>query len=173
MSAPRHRTAGAATAAPGRGVAHRLALAAALICLALVVGSAGPAAAQATAAGEMDTTPVILYAHTLENQPAVEALPLVYPLLSDRGTVELKPKENTLVVRDIEANTRRIAQVLSDYDHPRRPVVVEVQLVRATAEPFSPTQVSEEVPKRLLARLETLLPYHSYQLLAGTRLDSR
>lgn len=171
MTASRHRIAVAVPAAPSRGVATRLAAAWVFLAWVLVL-AVQPASAQATGAGEMDVSPTILYAHTLENQPAVGALPLVYPLLSDRGTVELKPKENTLVVRDLEANTRRIAKVLSDYDHPRRPVMVEVQLVRATVEPFSPAQVSEEVPKRLLARLQDLLPYHSYQLLAGTRLHS-
>ncbi|MDY7091749.1 MAG: hypothetical protein SX243_02120 [Acidobacteriota bacterium] len=143
-----------------------------LVVLALGAGLASPAMAQGTAAGEMDTSPLTLYAHKLENQSAMEAMPLVYPLLSDRGTVELKPKENTLVVRDQSTNVRRIVSVLEAYDHPRRPVAVEIQLVRATAEVFSPTQLSR-LPDPLLERLQDLLPYHSYELLAGTRLNSR
>jgi hypothetical protein len=143
-----------------------------LAFLVLAAGMAAPAVAQGTAAGEMDTSPLSLYAYKLENQSAMEAMPLVYPLLSDRGTVELKPKENTLVVRDQATNVRRIVGVLESYDHPRRPVAVEIQLVRATAEVFSPTQLSR-LPDPLLERLQDLLPYHSYELLAGTRLNSR
>lgn len=151
----------------------RSALRSLLCCWLLVLlAVASGAAAQGTAAGEMDVSPLTLYAHTLENQPAIEALPMVYPLLSDRGAVELKPKENTLVVRDLETNVRRIARVLEEYDHPRRPVAIEIQLVKATAEVFSPTRLSR-LPEPLLKRLQDLLPYHSYQLLAGTRLHSR
>ncbi len=113
-----------------------------------------------------------LHAYRLEHQPAVEALPLVYPLLSEQGTVEVKPGENTLVIRDHQAAIDKVLLVLRRFDHPQRPVLIEIQVVRATAETFSPPPASQ-LPAALEAQLRELLPYHSYEMLAGTRLASR
>ena len=113
-----------------------------------------------------------LHAYSFENQPAVEALSLVYPLLSDLGTVELQPKENTLVIRDTLATINRIIPVLSRFDHPQRDVQLEVRIVSARAETFSPP-VQSRLPKEHVDRLKDMLPYHSYEQLAGTNLEAR
>lgn len=131
--------------------------------------SAPPATSPAAPAGER---PTVLHAYKLENQPATEALALVYPLLSPIGTVELKPRENTLVIRDVPAAVERIVPVLNRFDHPKRAIDLEIQMVRATAEQFSPPP-RNQLPAALQRRLEKLLPYHSYELLASTRLSSK
>ncbi|MCH9648521.1 MAG: hypothetical protein K0U98_09795 [Deltaproteobacteria bacterium] len=113
-----------------------------------------------------------LHAYKLEHQPASEALALVTPLLSRRGTVELQAQDNTLVIRDSSASIYRIVPVLSRFDHPRSSLAVEVLIIRATAEKFSPPS-SSKVPRKLLERLQDLLPYHTYEVLAGTRLNTR
>ena len=138
-----------------------------LVCLLTAWGSLGQA--QEEASGEQQT---VLHAYKLENQPATEAVSLVYPLLSSQGTVELKPQENTLVIRDNLAAISRISPVLSRFDHPRRLIELEIQIVRATADKFSPPPKSQ-LSKELQERLQDLLPYHSYALMAETRLRSR
>ena len=50
-----------------------------------------------------------------EHQEAREAMPLLYPLLSEQGTVELQPGGNTLVVRDRGEVLRKLLPVLQDY----------------------------------------------------------
>ncbi|MCB1033507.1 MAG: hypothetical protein KDD47_06700 [Acidobacteria bacterium] len=138
------------------------------LCLALCTGSAwGQAAPRPSVKGPA----LALHAHIFENQPAVEALSLVYPLLSDAGTVELKPKENTLVIRDTLASIHRIVPVLSRFDHPQRQIQLEVRIVSARAETFSPPNRSP-LPKEHVERLRDMLPYHSYEQLAGTLLEA-
>ncbi len=128
-------------------------------------GTSAPSTAPAAA-------PLQLHAYTLEHQPAVEVLPLVYPLLSERGTIELKPQENTLVVRDVRQHIHRILPVLYGFDRPSQAIDLEIQLVRATSRAFSPIP-ENQVPAPLLEGLKEVMPYHSYQLLASTRLNSR
>ena len=140
-----------------------------VLLVVLVAAGGSLALAQETASGETQT---VLHAYKLENQPATEAVSLVYPLLSSKGTVELKPQENTLVIRDNLAAINRILPVLSRFDHPRRLIDLEIQIVRATADKFSPPPKSQ-LSKQLQERLQQLLPYHNYALIAETRLKSR
>ena len=51
---------------------------------------------------------LVLHAFTLKHQRASDAIPLVHPLLSERGTVELQPGDNTLVIRDSPGALARI-----------------------------------------------------------------
>src|SRR5688572_10452442 len=46
---------------------------------------------------------LVLHAFTLRHRAATEAIQLVSPLLTKRGTVELQPATNTLVIRDTPA----------------------------------------------------------------------
>ncbi|MES1211706.1 MAG: secretin N-terminal domain-containing protein, partial [Acidobacteriota bacterium] len=75
---------------------------------------------------------LVLHAYTLKHRKATEALPLVSPLLSPRGTVELQPGTNTLVLRDTIASLGRIVPALRAYDHPARPLTLELYIVRAS-----------------------------------------
>src|SRR6201999_1823572 len=68
----------------------------------LTAQPAAKAAAPAAAAGE-----VVLQAYTLRHQRASDAVALVYPLLSRKGTVELQPGGNTLVIRDVQSALNR------------------------------------------------------------------
>ncbi len=72
------------------------------LVLCLVAALAGvPAAGQE--GGDEGEEHLQAYAYTLRNKPAAEALVLIRPLLSKRGTLELQPEGNTLVVRDTVA----------------------------------------------------------------------
>lgn len=151
-----------------------LELSTAALALVLSTGFAGAPFAQAQGPAVIGSaeSALTLHAYKLEHQPAAEALALVSPLLSRRGTVELQSLENTLVIRDSSASIYRIIPVLSRFDHPRSSLAVEVLIIRATAEKFSPP-TSSKVPQKLLERLQDLLPYHTYEVLAGTRLNTR
>ncbi len=85
-------------------------------------------------AAPAQTEPALLvHAYTLRHQPAAEALVLVHPLLSQRGSVQLQPGGNTLVVRDEAAVVERVAELLREFDHPAQTLAIRIQAVRAGA----------------------------------------
>lgn len=161
---------------------------AALVLLLGALGAAGRAAAQT---GEVLSPDAVLrlYAYTLEHQPVGEALALVRPLLSARGTVELQPGGNTIVIRDELAALTRIVPILRQFDHQSETLRLEIQVVQAfvgaTGGPNglrtpSTTPGSEvspalaggsEVSPALVRRLRDLLRYDSFRLQASARLD--
>jgi hypothetical protein len=147
----------------------RTPISARLVALAVlaVVGAATPALAQQGGGEER----LRVHAYTLRYQPASEAIELVRPLLSVRGTVELQPGGNTLVIRDSLAALARIVPVLRRFDHPAQPVRVEIMVVRASTNRVSPPLPST-VPPELVARLRGLLRYETFELLAQADLQT-
>lgn len=140
------------------------------LLLAAAAATSPPAAAQqpgGAAAG--DDGRLAVHAYNLQHQPASEAIELVRPLLSPRGTVELQPGGNTLVVRDSLAALARIVPVLRSFDHPARPLRLEILVVRAERTTVSPPTTSN-VPEPLLKRLRSLLRYDTYTLQAQADL---
>jgi len=116
-------------------------------------------------------------AYRLTHQPAREALTLIEPLLSARGSVELRVPANTLVLRDHPSAILRIEALLREFDHPPTELVVEIDLLRA-----SPASPEEDVLEHLRGLppdlVETLKPlpmtrYVSYRLLAGIDIRSK
>lgn len=116
---------------------------------------------------------LVLHAFTLRHRPATDAIQLVFPLLSKRGTVEAQPATNTLVIRDTPAALGRIIPALRGYDHPSRPLSLEVYIVRATRSAVSGAPTQSDLPESLTRRLRALLPYDVYQVQAQARLTSR
>lgn len=139
------------------------------VALPLAQGVPGLAQGQAKrpAAG---TNGLILHAYTFVHQPAREALALVHPLLSARGTVELQPADNTIAIRDTRAVIARILPVLREFDHPVRALSVEVMIVRASRAVMSPPVSHSDLPADLTRRLRSLLPYDIYDLAARADL---
>lgn len=113
---------------------------------------------------------LVLHAYTFKHQPAVEALELVRPLLSKRGTVELQPAGNTLVVRDVPAAVKRIVPVLLAYDHPPQPLGLEIIIVRASRAAGAPATPRSGLPDGLTRRLRAMLPYDNYDIQARAYL---
>lgn len=114
---------------------------------------------------------LVLHAYALKHRKANEALPLVFPLLSKRGTVELQPGTNTLVIRDTIAALGRIVPALRSYDHPARPLTLELYVVRATR--AATPGVRSDLPEQLTRRLRALLAYNVYEVQAQALLDSQ
>jgi hypothetical protein len=113
---------------------------------------------------------LVLHAYTLKHRKASEALAVVSPLLSGRGTVELQPGTNTLVIRDTIATLGRIVPALRSYDHPARPLTLEIYIVRATR--TAGTELRSDLPEPLALRLRSLLAYNVYKVQAQALLGS-
>ncbi len=111
---------------------------------------------------------LVVHAYTLRHQPAAEALALVHPMLSDRGSVQLQPGGNTLVVRDTPEVVERVAELLREFDHPAQRLAIQIQVVRA-----GDGEGGDELPAELGRRLRELLRYDSYQLVATAGLEAR
>lgn len=115
---------------------------------------------------------VVLRAYTFKHQRASEAVSLVYPMLSPRGTVELQPATNTLVLRDTPSSLSRIVPLLHGFDHPARPVRLEVIVVKASRNQVSPPVKRSDLPEQLTRRLRQLLPYDIYETQAQAHLNA-
>jgi hypothetical protein len=137
-----------------------------LLC-AVLLAPAGSAQAPAATPAQTD---LVLHAYTMRYRQASDAISLVFPLLSQRGTVELQPATNTLVIRDSTAALGRIIPVLRSYDHPSRPLNLDIYIVRAIR---SPGAARSELPEALTRRLRALLPYDIYEVEAQAQLASR
>jgi hypothetical protein len=138
-----------------------------LLC-AVLLAPAGTA--QAPAATPSQGGDLVLHAYTMRYRQASDAISLVFPLLSQRGTVELQPASNTIVIRDSPAALGRIIPVLRSYDHPSRPLNLDIYIVRAIR---SPGAVRSDLPEPLTRRLRALLPYDVYEVQAQAQLASR
>lgn len=142
-----------------------------LLCLAALT----PAGLVAQPSGAPDDLRV--YAYTLQHQSVNEALALVRPLLSGRGTVEIQPGGNTIVLRDIPAALDIIVPQLRAFDHEPQAVRLHVQVVQAfqgqTAGTPAPLSTPGHLSPALQKRLRELLRYDSYVLQADVRLDVR
>jgi hypothetical protein len=157
-----------------RGPAPPLpALSPAVALLLVLVALSSPLAAQPSGEPQPELSVHVI---TLQHQSAREAMMLVLPLLSTRGTVELRPGGNTLVVRDTIAALSRILPVVYNFDHPARAVEVELWLIRASGrrdEISAAPPAPSNLPPELLRSLLEHLPYRHYQLVAASRVRSR
>jgi hypothetical protein len=152
----------------------RRALASCLLMSLLPLAAVMPLAGQAGQSGGVRKVAApVLHAFALKHQRASEAIALVHPLLSPRGTVELQPRGNTLVIRDTQAAIDRILPVLKGFDHPLRPLGIEIFIVRAQRAQTSPRVVVSDLPDGLTERLRQILPYEIFRLQAQARLETR
>jgi len=150
-----------------------------LVAIVAVIASSlwtyGPAAPLAAQPGSQprDSAELALHAYTLRYQQALDAIPLIQPLLTGRGTLELQPGGNTLVIRDTAAALARIVPVLHAFDHPAQPLKVEILIVRASRAVVSPQVSRSDLPEPLTRRLRELLPYEIYEMQAQANLASQ
>jgi len=108
----------------------------------------------------------------LQYKDPLEALPLIQPLLSQKGTVELQPGGKTIVVRDTLAALNRIVPALRAFDRPPQELRIEVMIVRADSRPH-PSPGASALPAWLEERLRGLLRWDYYTLIARSALDTR
>ena len=116
---------------------------------------------------------VVTYAFTLKHQSAREALAVVWPLLSPRGTVEVQPSGNTLVIRDTREALPRVVREVRAFDHPPRALSIEIFLVRASRAVVSPPLAHQALPPELAERLRAMLPFENFEVAAQTQITGR
>jgi hypothetical protein len=109
---------------------------------------------------------------TFESQPASEAVALISPQLSDHGSLEIRPGEDIMVIRDTQANLERIVRLLEEFDRPPPPLRLEIRIVTATIGPASRSAESD-LPQALTRRLEELLRYDNYHQISLATWDIR
>lgn len=116
---------------------------------------------------------VMSYAFTLKHQSAREALAVVWPLLSPRGTVEVQRSGNTLIIRDTAEALPRVVRELRAFDHAPRALRIEIFLVRATRAVVSPPLTQSSLPPELAERLRGMLPFENFEVAAQAQLAGR
>ena len=142
-----------------------------LVLLVLLAPAAGaPLAAQSGQQGARTDT-LYVHAYTLKHQKAAEAFMLIHPLLSPRGTVELQPGGNTLVVRDTLAGLARVVPVLRNFDRAARPLRMEVYVVQASRNQPARASAPPAPPADLVRRLKAILPYQVFALVAQAQVS--
>lgn len=134
-----------------------------------------PAESPSGTPAEIQSSPLRVYAHTLEHRSAGDASLLVRHRLSPRGTVEVQPGTNTLVVRDIDSVIRRVRGIVGEFDVPPTPLRLDVQVIRAGSSPavISPPTTRPPVDPSLTERLRKLLRYESYEVMARAELSAQ
>lgn len=139
----------------------------------LVSGAQAPSVrAGAAEASQIDDGTLRVHVYTLQHQNAGEAVEQVRPLLSARGTVELQPGSNTLVIRDTLAALGRIVPLLRSFDHPPRALQLELMLVQASKGQNVSTVRVAKVPEWLNRELTNLFAWDDYRILAETDFQS-
>jgi hypothetical protein len=113
---------------------------------------------------------VVTRAYTFRYQKASEAVVMVYPLLSPKGTVELQPGGNTLVIRDVQGAVQKIMPALRAYDRPSRSLRLEIYVVKASRSTVSPQVQRSDLPEELTKRLRGLFAYDSFEKQAQAQL---
>ena len=113
-----------------------------------------------------------LHAYAFQHRQAVDAVPLVRPLLTRRGSLLVKADGKTLVVRDTMGGLARVVPMLHSLDRPVIPLEIDVLLVRAERNLVSPQQPST-IPEALATELRSILKYDTYLQVARAELESR
>jgi hypothetical protein len=149
-----------------RSLAFWIAIAVALVPL---------AAAPAQTVSPVLDDEILEFRATFIHQPASEALSLIRPMLSPRGSVELQAETNMLVVHDSQASLAVIAPLLKNFDHPRLTLRIEIQIVQASSGAAGAASAASgpPIPTELRERLRGLLRYENFQLLGKTLFTAR
>lgn len=143
------------------------------VLVAVMIVGAISAPMRGQQSGSSLEVPLVTEVYSLRHRPAAEAIREVQGLLSGRGTVELQPQDNSLVLRDTRAIVRRAMARLRDYDQPLRRVRIEIQIVQAGGgSPAGPPE-GPRLSAELVRRLRELLRFESFVLVAQAGLEMR
>lgn len=117
--------------------------------------------------------PLVMEMYSLRYRPASDAIAEVEGLLSERGSVELQPQGNALVIRDTRAVVRRAMARVREYDQPLRRIRLEIQIVLAGDNSQIGPPDGLRLSADLVRRLRELLRFESFVLVAEAGLEMR
>jgi hypothetical protein len=151
---------------------RRLAGVGSVVGIFCLLALAVPAVGQRSAARDQE---MAVHVYALRHQRATDALRLVLPLLSDEGSIELRPGGNTIVIREKRSHAEQVLQALYRFDHEKRQIAVGLWLIRASrGAPISPPAVVDpqlrDYPE-VLDRLRDYLQYNSYSIVGYARAE--
>jgi hypothetical protein len=137
--------------------------------LVLAVALVGTAAAAAEPPGD----PLTARAFEIHYQPLADAADVIDPLLSEEGTITLRPRLSVLVVEDRRSVLGRVADLLHAWDVPPRNVEVTLSLFlgidRRDRDPRAPLAdhgLSREV-RGVLEKLSDFTKWTTYEPLGS------
>ena len=143
----------------------------ALLCLVAVwIAGAGGLAAEPQDEGE---GPILARAYKVHHRSLTDAAELVEPLLSEEGSLSLRPRLKTLVVEDRASVLDKVGPLLESFDLP--PHAVEVTLTLFIGKDLSegesgrlalPGDVSFEVLD-VMEKIQKISKWKSYELLGS------
>lgn len=118
-----------------------------------------------------EASPVVAATFTLQHRAAAEAIDLVHPLLTDRGAVELRPADNSLIIRDVPKAVEQAMALLAEFDIASPILRFELRIVSASLGGGSePNPETQALPPALVERLRELLRFESFELLSSADL---
>ncbi len=129
-----------------------------------------PAAALAEEAGELKVK-----AFKVQHRSLMEAAELAEAVLSDEGSLRIRPKIKTLVVEDYENVLGKVQSLIGDFDIPPRNVQLTLNLIVGTDEraeqagklaPLLPPDVAQEVVD-VVERLRKITKWSKYEVLGS------
>ena len=133
----------------------------------------------ATVSAGDDPPGLVERVYHLGQRPAAAAIERVCPLLSARGSVEVQDNGRVLVVRDLAPVVERALEELAELDRAGRTLRLSVQIVSAAAQAAPGVAVAAntaestlELPAEVVDRLERLLRYRSYSVLARAEREA-
>ncbi len=142
-------------------------------CRTLALAVSIPALLFLAAAMGSASEPIVTGTFTLQHRAAADAIDLIHPLLTERGAVELRPVDNTLVIRDVSETVERALALLAELDLPAPPLQFEVRIVRASlGSTRDGNQAAEGLPPALEERLRELLRYDRFDLLSSADVEA-
>ncbi len=111
-------------------------------------------------------------AYQFQHQEVSDALELVRGLLSERGAVQLPANGDGLVITDVPEKLNEIQHLLREFDHPARPLRIEIQVLRASRKAGGPSGDPAIATPELAQRLRKVLRYDFYRILSEGELDT-
>lgn len=120
--------------------------------------------------GGVPATEIVVRVFALKYRAPGDALTVVRPVLTEKGSVIVQPKGNVLTVRDSAAAVERAARTIALWDVPPRSIDLRITLLRAAVEArpgpgIAPMSTAEGDLEGIGDRLRQLFRFTSYSRL--------
>jgi len=141
--------------------------------IAIRAAALGLACIMLPVAAQESADPVRAQTFRVEFKPLSEAAELIGPLLTDQGSVMMRPRQKILIVEDRASVLARIGQVLESFDLPPRNVKITFVLflgrdIRENASrPASTSSVFSKEVSEVIEALGDVTRWHSYEPLGS------